>query len=182
MPSYEEQIEPFRDYLRVVARAGLDRQLWRRVDPSDVVQETLVKAYEARADLEGRSAGEIAEWLRRTLVRGIANAARDHRRAKRDLRRERDLGAALADSAVRLDALLEHTQASPSENLERMEHLQKLASALEALPEDYREVLLLRHWQGYKVADIAKKLGRTTNAIAIILHRAMAKLVDAIVE
>ena len=65
---------------------------------------------------------------------------------------------------------------SPSQRAERNEQLVQLAEALSRLPELQREALLLRHCQGWALADIARHLGRTRAAVASLLRRGLEQL------
>src|SRR5437899_10455736 len=109
-----ERTEPerFRPYLRLLAGLQLDPRWQAKLDPSDIVQQTLLQAHEARDQFRGQSAGERAAWLRQILARVLANAVRDLGRAKRDAGRERSLEAALSQSSSRLDAWLAADQSS----------------------------------------------------------------------
>src|SRR5262249_41351606 len=143
-----QDLEQFRDYLRLLARLRLDPRLRAKLDPSDVVQQTLLEAHKGRDQFRGRTFAERAAWLRQILARNLANAARDLGRDKRDVARERSLEAAAEESAARLAA----EQSSPSERAQREEEAVRLAHALATLPEAQREVVLLRHCQGWSLA------------------------------
>src|SRR5437660_8973435 len=99
-------LERFRDYLRLLARLQLDPRLQGKLDASDLVQQTLLKAHQARGQFRGRTFAEQAAWLRQILANTLANAVRDLARAKRDVGRERSLEDGLADSSARLEAWL----------------------------------------------------------------------------
>ena len=62
-------LEPFRNYLRLLARMGLHPKLRKLVDPSDVVQETMIEAHTAMSRFDGTDFGERAAWLRTILSR-----------------------------------------------------------------------------------------------------------------
>ena len=66
--------------------------------------------------------------------------------------------------------------ASPSQQAERNEQLLELAQRLAQLPELQREVLLLRHCQGWSLADIGQHLGRSRAAVASLLRRGLQQL------
>ena len=78
-------LERYRDYLRLLARLQLDPRLYGKVDPSDLVQQTLLKAHQALHQYRGSTSAEEAAWLRQILARTLANAVRDLARAKRDI-------------------------------------------------------------------------------------------------
>lgn len=169
-------LEQFRDYLRLLARLQLDPRLQAKLDASDLVQQTLLKAHQALNQFRGTTAAEQAAWLRQILARTLANAIRDHGRAKRDVTLERSLEAGLNDSSTRLEAWLVAEQSSPSEQAARNEQLLGLAQALGTLPELQREVLILRHCQGWSLVEISDHLGRTRAAVASLLRRGLQQL------
>jgi RNA polymerase sigma-70 factor (ECF subfamily) len=169
-------LEPFRPYLRVLAQVHLDARLRGKLDPSDVVQQTLLRACVGFDQLRAREPGVVAAWLRKVLARTLADAARDLERARRDVGRERSLQQALDQSSSALEALLAADQSSPSERAERNEQLLRLADALCALPEDTREAVVLKHCKGWTLAQIGEHLGRTPSAVASLLHRGLKQL------
>jgi RNA polymerase sigma-70 factor (ECF subfamily) len=173
-PAWEP--ERYRGYLLLLARARLDPRLQGKLGASDVVQQTLLEAHQARAQFRGRTVAEQAAWLRQILARNLANAVRDLRRAKRDVARERSLEAALDESASRLEAWLAAEQSSPSQRAARHERAIRVAAALAQLPEAQREAVVLRHWQGCSLAEIGAHLNCSTAAVTGLLHRGMKTL------
>ena len=169
-------LDRFRQYLLLLARVRLDPRLKGKLDASDVVQQTLLEAHQGMGQFRGRSVAEQAAWLRQILARNLANAVRDLGRAKRDVARERSLDAALDQSASRLEAWLAAEQSSPSQRVERHERAVLLAEALATLPETQREAVVLRHWHGWSLAEIASHLGTTTAGVTGLLHRGLKKL------
>ena len=169
-------LEPFRPYLRLLARLHLAPQLRGKLDPSDVVQQTLLQAYQALDQFRGHSEAERAAWLRQILARNLAQAVRYFGRARRDLAREQPLQAALDASSAQLEAWLAADQSSPSQRADQAEQAQRLAEALEQLPETQREALVLQHWQGLSLAEIGARLGRSPEAVAGLIKRGLKKL------
>jgi RNA polymerase sigma-70 factor (ECF subfamily) len=168
--------ERFRSYLRVLAELHLGRAGRANVDPSDVVQETMLEAHKKRHQFRGRTEAEMAAWLRAMLACNLADAAKALRRGKRDVGRERSLEAAIHQSSARLEAWLVSARASPSERLDRHEAVLELLDALTALPPAQRRALVMRHCQGYSLAQIAEELDRTPAAVAGLLKRGLATL------
>jgi RNA polymerase sigma-70 factor (ECF subfamily) len=90
--------------------------------------------------------------------------------------REQPLQAARNELASRPDAWLAAEQSSPSQQAERHEHAVRLAEALATLPENQREAVGLRHWQGGSLVEIGERLGCTTAAVTGLLHRGLRNL------
>jgi RNA polymerase sigma-70 factor, ECF subfamily len=175
-PERGEILEPYRDYLRLLARLHMDRRLRAKLDPSDLVQQTLLEAYIAMDRWDQHSPAERAAWLRQILARNIANAIRDFTRARRDVNRERSLQAEMDESSSRLGAIIADAGPTPSEQAVRNERLLQLAHALLELPEPQREAIVLRHYEDLSLAEISRQLGRTPAAVAGLLHRGLKAL------
>jgi RNA polymerase sigma-70 factor (ECF subfamily) len=65
---------------------------------------------------------------------------------------------------------------SPSQQADRHEQEVLLADVLARLPEDYREVIILRHLEGLAHEDIARRLGRSPGSVRMLWVRALARL------
>jgi RNA polymerase sigma-70 factor (ECF subfamily) len=70
MRPVDGDLDGYRSYLRLLARAQLDDRVQQRVDASDIVQETLLEAHRAREQFSGESPAELMAWLRRILASG----------------------------------------------------------------------------------------------------------------
>jgi RNA polymerase sigma-70 factor, ECF subfamily len=169
-------LEQHREELSLLARLHLSPRLRGKVDPSDVVQQTLLKAHQNRHQFRGGTEAERAAWLRRILANVLADILRGFGFAKRDLALERSLEAALHESSVRLNGLLQPEPSSPSQGAQRREELLRLARALELLPEDQRQVIEMHHLQGLNVPEVAGHLGRTPASVAGLLRRGLKQL------
>jgi len=169
-------LERYRNYLHLLARLQLDPRLKSKLDASDVVQQTLLEAHQAAGQFRGQSEGERRGWLRQILARNLTNAVRDFCRAKRDLAREYSMPLSVEESSARLESWLAAEQSTPSQQADRLEQSLRLADALAALPEAQREAVVLRHWQGWSLADVSRHLGRSPAAVAGLLHRGLKEL------
>jgi RNA polymerase sigma-70 factor (ECF subfamily) len=169
----DDSLERFREYLLLFARMHLAPQLRSKLDPSDVVQQTLIKAHLNHDQFRGQSPAERIAWLRRILANTLADALRKFRTAAD---RERSLEQALDESSGRLEAWLASNQESPSDAVDRQEQVLHLADALARLPEDQRTVVELHHLQGMPLTELAERLGRTEAAVAGLLRRGRRRL------
>jgi RNA polymerase sigma-70 factor (ECF subfamily) len=124
-------LELYRNYLRLIARSLVDGALRVRLDPSDLVQETFLKAHREFDQFAGATEPELVAWLRQILVRNIADEAKYHRRQGRNLGREESLEASLDRSSAAVQRALAAPLTSPSARLEKREQAVMLADALE---------------------------------------------------
>jgi RNA polymerase sigma-70 factor (ECF subfamily) len=171
-----QALERFRDYLRLLAGLQVGPRLRVKVDPSDLVQQALLKAHQARAQFRGQSSGEMAAWLRQILAHTLADLARDFGRDRRDMGRERSLEATLDESSARLEAWLVASGMAPADQADRNEQLLQLADALAALPEPQRQAVLLRYYEGRPLEEIGERLQRTRAGVASLLRRGLDRL------
>ena len=170
------RFEHYRPYLRVLARVLVGPRLRSKLDESDLVQETLLRAHQKIDQFRGESDTELAAWLRRILANYLAEAARKFSANGRDVGREQSLEREAEVSSARLEHWLVSDQSSPSSQVLRQEQLLRLADALEHLPEDQRTAVELHHLKGCSVADLAIEMGRSNAAIGSLLYRGLRQL------
>ncbi len=168
--------ERYRSYLELLVRLQLDRRWQGKLDPSGVVQQTLLEAYQAREQLQDLPAERLTAWLRRALGNNLADELRRLQADKRADGRARSLEEELEGSSARLEAWLVAEQSSPSQRAQRGEDLVRLAAALEELPTEQRRAVERHHLQGAPLAAIAGELGCSKAAVAGLLYRALKHL------
>ncbi len=174
--SCESVLERYRGYLRLLAESRLDRRLRAKIDPSDVVQETMLQAFRAWGDLRGSSEGERLAWLRQILIRTLLHAVRDFGRAKRNVAREQHFVRLADQSSVQLEALCVADQTSPSQVAQRAEELLRVADAMQELPEEQRSAVLAYYWRGATVKEIGAEMERSGAAVAGLIYRGVKRL------
>jgi RNA polymerase sigma-70 factor (ECF subfamily) len=176
-PALGQRLEAHRDYLTILARMQIGRMLQGKADPADVVQETFLHAVRDFAQFRGTSDRELAGWLRQILAARLAKLVRRYCGTQgRDVRLERTLQVELDRSSEVLDRGLVAPLSSPSQQAARRERATWLAQALERLPADYREVLLLHHLEECDFPEVARRMGRSVEAVKKLWARALARL------
>jgi RNA polymerase sigma-70 factor (ECF subfamily) len=177
LPALGKLLELYREYLSLLARLQIGRRLQGKVDAADLVQETFLQAHEGWGRFRGTTEAELLAWLRRILAARVADLMRRYLGSQgRDVRLECELAAELDRSSQVLDAALLAKQDSPSKQVARREQGVILADALALLPQDYREVLILRHLEGLRFPEVAQRTGRTLDAVKKVWTRALDRL------
>lgn len=74
------------------------------------------------------------------------------------------------------DVATPSSEPGPAERFEHFEELQRVATAMDALSETDREVLLLATWEDLSVLELAQALDCSRTAAAVRLHRARTRL------
>jgi RNA polymerase sigma-70 factor (ECF subfamily) len=166
-------IERYREYLRLLARLQLDPRLRGKLDPSDVVQQTLLKAHQHLEQFRGQTEAELAAWLRRILANALTDAARGFRL---ELAAGRSLQRSLEESSARIEAWLVAQDEPPDRRAERHEQTLAVADALARLPDDQRAAVELHHLREVPVAEIAETMGRSEASVAGLLRRGLTRL------
>jgi RNA polymerase sigma-70 factor (ECF subfamily) len=176
-------LERYRTYLDLLARLEIGRRLQTKLDTADVVQETFLEAHRNFATFRGTAEPEFAAWLRGILAARMSNLVRHYLGTLgRDVRREQGLEIDLDHSSRLLDRGLLARGSTPSQHVARREQGVLLAESLARLPEDYREVVVLRHLEELSFAEVAGRMDRSVDSVQKLWVRALAKLRQAMGE
>jgi RNA polymerase sigma-70 factor (ECF subfamily) len=170
-------LELYRNYLRLLARIEIGRKLQGKLDASDLVQETFLEAHRNFALFRGTDEPQFACWLRQILAAKVANVVRHYFGTQgRDVRLEQELAANLDNSSRVLGHELATSLSSPSVQAARREQAVLLADALAQLPNDYHDVIVLRHLEGLTFPEVARRMGRTQDSVEKLWLRGLARL------
>lgn len=161
---YHELIRPYERSVLVIALSLVKNQ----ADAEDVAQEAFLKAFRKLANFRAES--KFSTWL----ISIALNEARSRLR-NRAAKVTHSLDTPVEEGGVS-PALLRDWRPIPSEALERMEVRAMLQDAVGKLPENYREIFLLRDVQGLDGAEAAEALGITAGNVKVRLHRARTML------
>lgn len=162
--------EKYRPRLAVLVHYKLSPEMRNRIELDDILQETFLEASRGVGNFTYRSPGSFMSWLSRIADHVIIDAARQQGRRKRQavemvhFRSESNpAGPEPADTNT------------PSRLFAQKESVRKLLERLNALPEDYRQVILLAKVEGLSTQEMAERLGKSREAVSLLLHRAIQR-------
>jgi RNA polymerase sigma-70 factor, ECF subfamily len=170
-----DALEACRGYLLLIAQEELEPELRAKGGASDLVQETFLKAHRHFAQFHGAAEEELLAWLRRLLLNNLIDFRRHYLKAeKRQAAREVHLqGNDSTDQGV---GWLADSGPSPSGIAQDDEQRTALQQAMGRLPEDYRQVLVLRFQEDRSYEQIGKIMERSENAVRKLCVRALERL------
>lgn len=175
----ERLFELCRSYLGFVARSQIETWLRRKVDASDLVQETMLEAYRDFDRFDGRTEGEWLAWLRRILNHNAADFVRRYRcTAKRAAGREvpfRDPADSRSPGVPEPAA----DTPTPSQEFLLIDTELRVTEALSKLSSDYQEVIVLRNLQRLSFNEVAERMSRSRPAVQMLWMRAIRKLQES---
>lgn len=175
-------LETYRNYLRLMAAMCLDGKVKAKADPSDIVQETLLRAHENFPQFRGTTEREWIAWVRRILARNVAQLQRRFSLATRRISRERSLEESMDRSSQMLRNLALSHEPSPSHEAQQRELSVVLADALARLEPEERDLVMLRNLKELDWNEIATRTGRSADAARMLWTRALARMAPLLKE
>ena len=171
-----------RSYLGFAARSQVETWLRRKVDASDLVQETLLEACRDFDRFAGHTEEEWLAWLRKILAHNAADFVRRYGgTAKRAAGREvpfRDPADSQSPGVPEPAAV----QPTPSQEFLQLDTELRVTAALGGLPPDYQEVILLRNLQRLPFNEVAERMNRSRPAVQMLWMRAIRKLQESLAQ
>ena len=146
----------------------------RKESVSDLAQSVCREVLEDAQEFDYRGEAQFRQWLFTTALRKIIDRDRYYRAGKRDAARE--VGTSPTDSSEAMLIDCYGSFCTPSRNAIAHEELNRIETAVRALPEDYRDVIVASRIVGLSNAEIAEQIGRTEDAVRALLGRALARL------
>ncbi len=169
--------------VRRLIQMRLDKALTSRVDASDVVQDVLFEASRRMDDYISNPTMPFHLWLRQLAKDRIIDMHRRHRTAqRRSVDREQHIASLGNDdrSAADLMTLLKDAELTPAAATVRKEMEQRFLEALNELPDDDRELILMRHFEHLGNSEVAEALGLSAPAAGMRYLRAIRRLREAL--
>ncbi len=173
MAAQEALFQQLRPYLMVIANDQLDDRLHAKLGPSDIVQNSMLRAVEQLPQYRGGTEAEFRGWVRQILVNETRLARRGFAADKRDVRREQGLNPSESGAVSHEPADQGLTPATDALADEQALEVQRLIGGL---PESYQTVIRLRNWEELSFEQIADRMGMSTSGVAKIWYRALVEI------
>ena len=165
--------------VRRVVRLRLGKKLRQATESGDILQETFSVASVKFQAFEWRDEASLIQWLSKLAERQIIAAADYHGARKRDRGREvplkRRVARASAESAISIT--LPGDVTAPIDRVDDKEQVEIVESCIHELPEEYRELIILRDYLDASWETVAAETQRPSAAAARMMHaRALMEL------
>lgn len=173
----DKLITRYRERVLKIVRLRLGSKLREQVDSEDILQETFVTAVRLLESFEMRDEASLIHWLARLAERQIIAAADHHGARKRDHARNVSLTNMASSGATRTHLHFANDTTQPLSRMQRDEEAHIVEDCLARLPDEYRELILLRNYAGASWETVAEETGRPSPAAARMMHaRALVEL------
>jgi RNA polymerase sigma-70 factor (ECF subfamily) len=163
--------------VRWMVRFRMGKVLRSRLESMDLVQDVFINAFGAIEDFTYKNEGDFVRWLSKITQNALADNWDKIHAAKRDIRKEHRFNShnSATDGELReVHANLDAT--TPSMIMSKREDLTKLEQAIDELKPQYREIVVLSKIEGLSYKEIGRKLGKSSDAVRMLMPSAMAEL------
>jgi len=171
-----DDLQRFRPFLRALAEEQLYSGLRQKMDPSDLVQQTMLQAVESQSQFRGTTDAAKASWLRAILKNVMAGFGRHFHRDRRNVSREQAMGIGGSSQSGGLGFEIAGDFSSPSQQLRQSEDRQKLKELMGHLTHDQQQALVMRYWHDLSLEEIGQRMNKSPDAVAGLLYRGMKVL------
>ena len=161
--------EKCRRRLAVLIYFKLSPRARRLTEVDDLVQETLLRAFKSIDRFSYQTSGSLLRWLSSIADHVIIDQLRYHDRERRAGEEVRFRSPSNPHGPEPVDSK------TPSRLLAQQEAMENLLARLNELPEDYREVILMAKIEGISTAEMAERLGKSRDAVALLVYRAVKR-------
>jgi RNA polymerase sigma-70 factor (ECF subfamily) len=169
--AWNELYMRYHDQLLLAVRTRLGERLRAHLQSEDIFQSVALDALDALRAFEYRGPGSLERFLR-TLV---MNKIRD--RADTFGAQKRRGGVPLTDAV-----LASASDPATEVRYHDTETYARLEAALGTLPDEQREIVLLRRVDGMSSKEVAEHLGKSDESVRKAYSRALARLATAMTE
>ncbi len=167
----------YAERVRRILRLRMGKELRPKLDSMDLVQDALLSALGGIGDFTYKNEGDFLRWLSRIAQNALRDNLDKLHAAKRDIRKEvrrvdfnPTTGGGFVAAAVPIEAM------TPSMIMSKKEDLDKLEKAIDELKPEYREVIVLTKIEELSYREIGIRLGKSPDAVRMMMPSAMAEL------
>ena len=167
----------YAERVRWIIRFRMSKELRSKLESMDLVQDTLIHALGGLDAFTYKNEGDFVRWLSKIAENELRGSLKKLHADRRDIRKEVRLGtygSTTGSRAVGAPGPIEAT--TPSAIMSKKEDLTKLEEAIDQLRPEYREVIVLAKIDGLSYKEIGERLGKSVDAVGMLLSRAMVAL------
>jgi RNA polymerase sigma-70 factor (ECF subfamily) len=161
--------------LRIV-RMRMGQELRSKQESMDIVQDAFISALRSLDNFTYQNEGDFLRWLSKIVENRIRDNIEKLHANKRDVRKEIPLNNTSATQDTIVGTFEPIDTATPSLIMSKGEGLNKLEKAIGELKPEYREVIILTKIEGLSHKEVGEKLGKSPDAVRMLLARAMSAL------
>ena len=162
------------DKLLALIRLRLGPNLRSHLESRDILQETLLQAFQHIDEFEGNKRKTLAAWLATIACNQIRNEAQYLHRKRRDVARTVPFDENLRLAAVEIQNRTSH--------LDLQQESQALEKALDSMNGSQREAILLRNFEELSFPEMGERLGKSADACRMLYARSLAALTNRVRE
>jgi RNA polymerase sigma factor (sigma-70 family) len=172
--AFEKIVQALRPRIARRVRLKLGCKLRQQVDAEEVVQDTFVEVFRLLPAFSWTRNGSLVRWIEAIAEHQVQRAVRGQKRRCREVAMPRSSQLDLQSIGGMRPFVAQGT--SPSEVVVHNEAIDRVHRALGRMKTDRRNVVLLAHGSDLKTKEVAARLGRSPQAVAVLLFRAVRQL------
>jgi len=179
----EKLSQTYSERVQRIVRMRMGKELRSKLESMDIVQDTLICAIRGLDRFTYTDEGDFTRWLSHITENRLRDNLDKLHADKRDIRKEKPLNSDKGDGRQSHGRPIEPLYtATPSVEIEKKEQLDRLERAMDTLKQEYKEVIVLTKIEGLSYKQAAQRLGKSPNALRMLLCRAMAALSEVYEE
>ena len=175
----EQLCQVYGERVHWIVRFRMGGEIRSKLDSMDVVQDAFVLALQDLGDFTYQDEGDFLRWMSKIVENRIRDNIKKLHAEKRSIRKEvplrnrlpttkRSSGSAAGPIAT----------TTPSVIVSQREDLNKLEKAIDKLRPEYRQAIILRKIEGLSYKEIGDQLGKSADAVGMLVSRAMISLIN----
>lgn len=179
----EQLCRVYSERVRWIVRLRMGAEIRSKLESMDLAQDVFISALRDLGNFTYKSEGDFLLWLSKIAENRIRDNLDRLHANKRDIHKEvrfdsfrPTTGESFAGAVGPID------RTTPSVIMSKREDLTRLARAIDTLKPEYRKVIVLTKIEGLSCKEIADRMGKSADAVRMLVSRAIAALSGAFVE